>query len=271
MKTLLVPVDFSPNSREAAQYALGLALDLGASLVLLHAYDPLPPNAPAHEWLTSTAQAQYYSALEKLHQLRNQLQQSVAKPLPIQVLAQAGSPETVIHRAIGLVRPSGLVMSLTGDHPLWARQEGSLATGLLGQTAWPVLIVPPGVVYRKPQNLLLGIDLSRPLDALALARVIQFAHRMQAVVDVICVDDQPTTEQQQAARHIRHLLGSVPHTLSFVGGYDLATAFEQYETQYRTDLVILFPMPHPRWQRWLVESDSQAVARLSARPVLATC
>ena len=41
LRTILVPVDFSERSRKAAEYAAGFARDYEASLIILHAVDPL--------------------------------------------------------------------------------------------------------------------------------------------------------------------------------------------------------------------------------------
>jgi nucleotide-binding universal stress UspA family protein len=44
VKKILVALDLSPHSEATAQYALGIAKTLGASLVLVHVFEPIPMN-----------------------------------------------------------------------------------------------------------------------------------------------------------------------------------------------------------------------------------
>ena len=53
MKTILVTTDFSAHTHWATDYALQLASQLTARLVVIHVYGPLPNTAPAQEWMTT--------------------------------------------------------------------------------------------------------------------------------------------------------------------------------------------------------------------------
>jgi nucleotide-binding universal stress UspA family protein len=45
IKRILVPLDFSPLSKKALEYAIPLAAQFGAKITLLHALEPLPYSA----------------------------------------------------------------------------------------------------------------------------------------------------------------------------------------------------------------------------------
>lgn len=62
---ILVPVDFSDHSAEATRIAADLALRFGASLALLHVYDPLAYALP--DGFIPMPQAQTDKLLEMLH------------------------------------------------------------------------------------------------------------------------------------------------------------------------------------------------------------
>lgn len=274
MTTILVTTDFSDSAHWATNYALELAYQLKARLVLVHAYDPLPTTAPAHEWMTSTTETEYYQALSKLSRLRQEMLETTNNLVDVSVVtrpmaAHFETPATIITQEAMDQKADLLVMGLVGDNPLKARQLGSLSIDMIPYAPVPMLLIPPGVTYHQPQNMVLAIDLSKAVDVLALDTALRFVQLLKASLDVICVNDEPTISEQQAAQHLRHLLRHQPHTFSFLPGLDVALALEIYLEHHKVDLITLLPKPHSRLRTWIIESVTQEVARLSTVPVLA--
>ncbi len=269
MTTLVVATDFSENAHWATNYALQLACRLRARLVVVHAYDPLPNSAPAHEWMTSTDEAEYQRAIRKLSRLRQQMMKTTKGSVEVSVVARPGSPAAMIRTEAMAQKADLLVMGVVGSEPIKARQLGSLATDLIPQTPVPMLLVPPGAVYQQPNNMVLAVDLSEPVNAIAMDSAMRFADLLRASLDVVCVEDEPDASEREAARHLRDLLRHQPHTFSFLPGLDVALALEDYLTNHKADLIMLLPKHHSRLQTWMLESVTQEVARLSSVPVLA--
>lgn len=267
MKTILVATDFSANAHWATDYALELARQLQVRLVLIHVYD-LPANGYPDR-MAPTDNGQYEQVLNKLSRLRNYLLGRTNFPVDISIVARPGSVVAGIVDEAASQQADLLVMGLVGDEPLKARQLGSLATDMIPHTRVPMLLVPPGVVFRKPQTIILAVDLSGPIDAISINMAQRFARLLQTTLDVVCVEDEPDESHQEATRHIRNLLRHQPHTFSFIPGYDIALALEDYLTQHKADLIILLPKPHSRLRTLLIESNTQEVARLATIPVLA--
>ena len=65
MKAILVPVDFSATSVHAARYAQQVARQIGAKLILVHAYMP-PPSFPMVEGMLYTEESLRNLMKEKL-------------------------------------------------------------------------------------------------------------------------------------------------------------------------------------------------------------
>ncbi|GAB3742068.1 universal stress protein [Spirosoma lituiforme] len=267
MKTILVATDFSASAHWATDYALELACQLRLRLIIIHAYNVDLSNSP--DRMTPTDNGEYEQALGQLTQLRNQMLKATNHVIEIAIVARSGTPVTSLIDEAADQKADLLVMGLVGDEPLKAHQLGSFATDMIPYTQVPLLLVPPGAVFQKPQNMVLAIDLSDPVDAVSIDMALGFAQRLQASVDVVCIEDEPDELQQRAALHIRHLLRNQPHTFSFLPGYDVALALEDYLDQHKADLIILLPKPHSRLRTWLLESNTQEVARLTTIPVLA--
>ncbi|GAB3643650.1 universal stress protein [Spirosoma arcticum] len=267
MTTILVATDFSASAHWATDYALELAKQLDTRLVLVHAYD-LPSNG-SPDRMTPTDEGQYEGALHQLSRLRDQMLETTNWSVNVSVVARPGSPLASLVDEAAKQQADLLVMSLVGDEPVKARRLGSLATDMIPHTSVPLLLVPPGAIFHKPQNMVLAVDLAQPVDVLAIDMAQRFAHLLQTTLDVVCVEDEPDESLLEAARHIRDLLRYQPHTFSFIPGFDVALALDAYLVEHRADLLILLPKPHSRLRTFLLESNTQEVARLATLPVLA--
>lgn len=267
MKTILVTTDFSAGAHWATDYALELASQLRLRLVVIHAYDVDAGNSP--DRMTPVDNGEYEQALGQLSQIRNQMLGATNHLNDISIVARPGTPTAILMDEAAKQNADLLVMGLVGDEPIKARQLGSLATDMIPHTSVPMLLVPPGAVFQKPQTMVLAVDLSGPVDVVSIDMALGFAELLQASLDVVCIDDEPGELRQKAARHIRNLLRNQPHTFSFLPGHDVALALENYLVQHKADLIILLPKPHSRLRTWLLESNTQEVARLATLPVLA--
>lgn len=267
MTTILVATDFSANAHWATDYARQLACELNVRLVILHAYPSPITNSP--DRMTPIETGQYGEALQQLSQLRSQMLRSIGSPFDISVVARPGSPSDCLADEAATQKADLLIMGIVGDEPVKARQLGSLSFDMIPHTQVPMLLVPPGATYTKPQTMVLAIDLSQPIDALVIDTVGQFAHRLKASLDIVCMEDVPSDLQKNAAQQLRSLFRHQSHTFRFLSGYDVALTLDTYLSQHKADLLILLPKPHNWLRLWLLESDTQKVARLASVPVLA--
>lgn len=132
-----------------------------------------------------------------------------------------------------------------------------------------MLLVPPGATYHKPQHMVLAVDLSKPVDAHALLEAKRFSQLENATLDVICREDEPDAPLRKTAKEVYTLLADQLRTFRFWPGYDLAGLVADYVAEYETDLIMLLPKPHNWFSTWLLESNTQEVARLATVPALA--
>jgi nucleotide-binding universal stress UspA family protein len=267
MKTILVSTDFTVNSHWAVDYALDLACQLRLRLIVMHVYNVELGDSP--DRMTPMDNGGYEQALGRLSRLRHDMLRATNHLVNISIVARPGTPAVILTDEATLQKADLLVMGLVGDEPIKARQSGSLATTMIPYTKVPMLLVPPGSVFHKPQHVVLAIDLSVPVDALSVDVALGFARLLQASVDIVCIDDEPDDVQQKAALRIRDLCRDQPHTFSFLPGSDVALALKDYLAEHTADWLILLPKPHSRLRTWLLESNTQEVARLATLPVLA--
>jgi nucleotide-binding universal stress UspA family protein len=269
MNTILVATDFSANAHWATDYALELARQLHARLVLIHAYEAIPNLTMPPDLMATESAKQYEQAMKQLAVLRNFLLGATNWPVDITVVARPGSPTDCIAEEAANLPADLLVMGVAGEASPTARQLGSMALKMIPHTKVPILLVPPGAAYQTPKTIVLAIDLSSPVDALALASAKRFAQLLGVKLDVICMADEPDEALRKAAAGVSILLADQSHTVRFLAGNDLSDVLNEYTQTHQTDLIMLLPKPHNWLRTALLESDTQEVARLTTIPVLA--
>jgi nucleotide-binding universal stress UspA family protein len=138
IRTVLYPTDFSDASREALPYAVKIAQDWGAALVILHAVETLGPENVTYGEAISQAQPAAYD-----QRLWNDLRQ-VQVPdshLRVDYLLSEENPVKAILRT-ALERDCDLiVIGSHGRQGLRRLFEGSIAEQVVRGATCPVLVI----------------------------------------------------------------------------------------------------------------------------------
>ncbi len=155
MNHILVPFDFSHNSRNALAYAAELCRLAKAELTVLHAYD----RAAILEGMTLEGTHEGMEKekhhLEKHHDL---------PPAVINTLIREGEMTDEVVTFIDEESIDLIVMGTRGASGLQEVLVGSRTVGLLEEVSVPLLIVPESAEFGKVRNILLCSDLKEVED-----------------------------------------------------------------------------------------------------------
>lgn len=268
MKTILLATDFSKAADSASAQAAQLAALLHTRLILVHIYQD-SMNIFSLDPHTTRIKKNKISSLRKLSRLRDRLQNAYNGLLNISVIAEEGPTLETINEVAMRHRADLIIMGTMGEKSPGARYFGSQATEMILKTAIPILLVPPNITVTPFKNMVIAIDLSKPVDAGELDEVILFAERFKAKPDIVCMSENPKESSvQKASEHIRHLMMNYPHTLAIVEGHDLVSILSGFEKRTEADLLVILPRPHNKRIFSVLESVSEKIARQSKIPVL---
>ena len=130
--------DFSAPARAAVELAGGLARDLAAALVVIHAVAPV--FVPA-EWQPYVEVADEQRATETRERLDKWLQ-DIAPGVPAETVVTVDRPAELIASVAADKRAGLIVMGLSGERGAFASRPGSIAYRVLSAARVPVLVVP---------------------------------------------------------------------------------------------------------------------------------
>ena len=142
IQNILVPTDFSEQSRKALRYAVRMAEEFGARLTVLHVVQPLVYPDFAYAAITMENDKLAEAAGARLDLLNKQLE--IDPALIRQTLVRTGSPFHEISEAARTLKIDLIVISTHGRSGLTRALIGSTAERVVRHAPCPVLVVREG-------------------------------------------------------------------------------------------------------------------------------
>lgn len=139
-KRILVPIDFSTDSRNALRYAIALARRVSGTLTLLHVVEPLVSQADFGYGCVTTRspnESAMKHAQRTLNSIAGKLANSGSRPLAI---VRSGGAETEIVQAATDFAADLIVIGNHGQSP-FPIPIGGTAERLIRKATCPVLVV----------------------------------------------------------------------------------------------------------------------------------
>ena len=271
MKIIAVATDFSPNANRVVHFAMQLAQAQQASVVLIHAYHFFPSDlAEVGGNFPLNAEAMHDASQHSLNQLARELTLTFGTTVPIRCITREGYAIPTIRTVAEAEKADLLLMATVGSSPQSAQLFGSVATEMVAETTVPLLLVPPSATYGAITNVVLGLDLDTPPDAISLDTALHFARQFGCTIDVLCIHDQPTDKAVRTkAEHLRRAIGTVPHTLTILPGKDVYETLLAFAHTNKANLIMMLPQAHNWLRRLFVEGKTTYMARLTDIPLLA--
>lgn len=149
MKTILVPVDFSPITARVTAAATDLARSLRARLVLLNVTPPITMVGDDTAYLESLGvlyDLESKSAVKRLDAMQRML---AKKRVTVRTVHVSGPAVPLIVEQARKLRADVIVIGSHGHTAFYDLLVGSTAHGVLKRATCPVLVVPPASGPRR--------------------------------------------------------------------------------------------------------------------------
>ena len=246
MKPIVVPVNFSENSANAARYAADLALSIGAEVQLLYIFQiPMSMSeVPMPEQAFEDLQG---SGREMLDNLSHELFRRSRGKLHIHSDMEIGTVEGQIEKFCAEKEPLLVVMGATGGG-LENALTGSSSVRAVRHLPYPVLVVPEGVRFRSMRYVAVACDTEDLSAGLPVATpVLQLLGNMPDIrLEVVHVlrEEESATEFTLAYNHWKNELRGLQPELRFVRAGNIAEGMDEFLDSCSADLVVVFPKKH---------------------------
>jgi nucleotide-binding universal stress UspA family protein len=160
MKTILVPVDFSPSSDSACKYAIALAKEFKAKLILMHAFEstvlyskiPLTTVQLDYSYLFNNAASKLKKYYKKLIKITGKIE--------VELNVQTGLPSTRIAELALDKKADLIVMGSTGKGSIDLALIGSNTSRTIRNAPCLVMVIPPKAVYKGLGKIVYATDMT---------------------------------------------------------------------------------------------------------------
>lgn len=257
MQTVIVPLDFSQTSFNAAHYAANMYKGKNAvKLILYHFY--------SHG--ESTEMAQNY-----LDSLKNEL-----SPLVSNIETELESGDSFIESLGAFAHIKGaylIVMGLTGKTPSEQRFSGSNTLKMTEKNICPILIVPEEAVHNTISNVLITSDLKYVEETPALLAVKRILSEFSPALHVLNVDSEIyislKPELKTERDKMEALLSEFKPEFYFMRLYDFHESVDLFAKNKEIDVIVIAPKYHTFFERLFKTQHTKKLIYQSKIPVLA--
>lgn len=258
MKTVIIPIDFSETSLNAARYAAEmLSTKDDASIILYNLYH--------HD-------NEYENSREYLESLKNELLQKGDKTIEC-VVEKGHDLIDSLERLSYQKSATLIVMGITGKTPLKETLVGSNTLKIAQKDVCPVLIVPAQAIFNGINNVALASDFKDVEEITPVSyikAVLEFFKPNLHIVNVnseihVALNDELKSERAWLADQF---IDYNPE-FYFITTFDFEETIEQFVQDKNIDIVINVPRNHTFLESVFKHSATKRLAFHSSVPILA--
>lgn len=284
MKKILVPTDFSPAASNAARYAAHLAKLLKKDITLCNAM-LIPMEAPAAGqvvWPLEDYESIKNNTTEQLRAEAGKLNSRLGEQaafLPdefhpaINYASEVGMVTDVIRNVFDEHNASVVVMGMSGAGGLERFFMGSNSRNLIAKATFPVLLIPPGFIFRQVKKIAFATTLDQG-DINVLHSLACFAKALDAEIQVNHISDikyEHGEDLHKADVFMSELSKKVSYpkvSYHHIKSIDVDHGLDWLHEHSQVDLLTMVHRPHAFFTNLFSGSHTQKLARHVTLPLL---
>lgn len=203
MKRILIPTDLSPNANKALYFAVQIARQTKAEIILVHACDLVDTTFKDHLTLKKEHnQTIIDKANENLSLLKKSIEDT--EQLFINIKLYKGTVTDTILQASEEFHADLIIMGTLGEAGLKEKIFGSKIAEIIGKTNVPVMAVPLLSEWDIPEKILLAVnDFEEQPDI--INPVFELAGLFNATVHIAIFTDVDSAEAVDYLKHKRSI------------------------------------------------------------------
>lgn len=257
MNTVIVPVDFSETSLNAANYAAQLLSGhYGVTMVLYHSYSKASEAA---------------NATESLEKLKADLMKNHIVKMDVLAHEEAdfvdGLEKAARHRRADLV-----IMGITGKSAIAQVFFGSNTLKMAERKVCPVLIVPEKASFSPLKNVMLTSDFKNTIVSTPSVPIKDFLNIFKPQLHVVNVDKDHyislTEDYENEKQELKKMFADYKPEFYFMRLYDVDEAINLFAESRNIDLIIVIQKNNSFIDKILRGSRTKALSYHSKMPIL---
>lgn len=259
MKHILVPTDFSDNSRRAVDFAASLAEKTGASLFLLHALIP------------GSSRLMEKRAAAKMGVIKRKLKIVYGQKLNYSILISEGKLNKVIETIEKEKKIDFIVMGTKGVSNLRKAIFGSNTEKMMTAATCPLLAIPGDYMVKQVMNMAYATDYSSPeipiVKGIAKLAAL-FGANLMLVHIMGKAENNPSARGKAYVAGIKKKINYEKLSYHFIKSNDIIEGISYFINENKIDIISLATHKKQKINKFLTESITQTMLKDSPVPLL---
>lgn len=270
MKKLVVPVDFSATSFNAAAFAGNLAIFYGADVHLYHAYE-MPVGIGEVAWPLFTAKELQSAADHELEMLKEKVQENLRSKVTFHTKTEMVPFTAGLAGFCDSLQPDMVVMGLSGKGALEKLIVGSNTIRVIHDLQYPVLVIPPKADFSPVLKIGFACDYKQIEDTTPvtlLKKVIKDFNADLYVLNVDHNDEHVDDEVLDGSIIAKGLFEDIKPVYDSIESESVTEGLNKYADEKGLDWIVVIPKKHTLLQKIFSRSHSKDLLYHTHLPVL---
>jgi nucleotide-binding universal stress UspA family protein len=277
MKRILIPVDFSPSSKDGFVYAQKLSLELGARLIAL--FVPQPPQTGEMvdpKLIRKLEERTMEHWEEKIRRFTSSYPNSAApekvKLERVQCIVKEGKIVETILKVVQEQQIDAIIMGTRSKHNWWNHLTGSVASRLCARATVPVFIIPEGYAFQEISEVAYATDLKLSDDS-EFAKLTELSQQLGARINRIHIAQIPSDFSTATEEVIDTVMAGPPDPegtteVSVIRNFSVAKGLQHFIDHHQIDLLSMTGTHKGLFERLVRGSSMQKMVLQSPIPLL---
>lgn len=270
MKTIIVPVDFSTTSTNAAEFAGNLAAFYGAEIWLYHAYQiPIALSEFAYP-VVDIAEMQK-AADHELELLKEVTQNKLHRNIIINTKAEMNLLHLGLNDFCSQLKPDMIVMGLSGKNALTRLIVGSNTIKTIYELTYPILIVPPKAEFIPVRKIGFACDYRQVVKTTPVALLKKIVVDFHAELHVMNVDSAGSNTNPAKAQEsylINELLRDTKAEFHSIEAGEVTDGINWFIDKSKLDWIVVIPKKHNLLEKVFKRSQTKELVFHTHVPIL---
>lgn len=261
MIKVILPTDFSENSKNAIAYALTLFKEEACAFYLLNTFLS-SSNFEEYPWHSSLEQSDSAKAMTRLTALLDNLSKKFKNPKHIFVPHSAMN--TVVGEVNKLIEQENIDLVVMGTQGLTGAKDilfGTNAIQVIRNVSRPVIVVPSAYTYRAPEQILFPTDFEITYHKEQLNELLHLArqHRSHISILHVAAGNELTEDQLVNKSSLEELIKDIDYQLHIVSEGDIRSVIYNYLQENNISLLVMIQNKHTFMERLFLRSEIKQI------------
>jgi len=270
MKTIIVPVDFSPAALNAARYALDFAHEIKASITLIYVYQ-VPVAVSEAPVAAASVNAVIGEAEKRILELKDELIHRCNSKLKIYTEIREGNVTTQVEQYCNKVKPFAVVMGSSGAGKMERILFGSNTLSAIKNLSWPLIIVPLDAKFKSIHKVGMACDLKNVDEVVRAEDIKKLLTEFKPELHILHVSTEKhriSDDEAQGSEQIRDMLSELFPQFHFLNSLNIEAAINRFAGKTKLDMLIVIPKKHGLFESIFHRSESKQMVLNTDLPLL---